>query len=71
MSERKKMTEEERRKAHSIASTLSNKKYRTLISFRLHNVRDADILEHLAKQDNKMGYIKRIIREDIARQKEE
>lgn len=26
---------------------------------------DADILEHLQKQDSKQGYIKRLIREDM------
>lgn len=28
---------------------------------------EADIIEQLEKQDNKMGYIKKLIREDIAR----
>ena len=28
---------------------------------------DADILDWLAKQDNKQGYVKRLIREDMAR----
>lgn len=31
---------------------------------------DADILEHLQSQDSKQGYIKRLIREDMARGKE-
>lgn len=40
----------------------------TRISLKLFNTTDADILTHLSKQENKQGYIKRIIREDIARE---
>lgn len=31
---------------------------------------DADILEHLAKQPNRQGYVKALIRADIAKSKE-
>ena len=39
----------------------------TRVSIKLVNTTDADILEHLAKQSNKQGYIKRLIREDMAK----
>lgn len=32
---------------------------------------EADIIERLQQQDSKAGYIKRLIREDIAREKQE
>ena len=37
----------------------------TQIRLKLNNKTDADILEWLAKQPSKQGYIKRLIREDI------
>lgn len=36
------------------------------IKFKLNNKYDADILEHLKKQENMQGYIKALIRADIA-----
>lgn len=43
----------------------------TTVSFRCHNEKDKDILARLAAQPaetgGKQGYIKRLIREDIAR----
>ena len=33
---------------------------------RLHNTRDADIIQHLSKQASRQGYIKELIRKDIA-----
>lgn len=35
------------------------------IYLKLNKDNDADILAHLEKQDNKQGYIKELIREDI------
>lgn len=35
------------------------------VSFQCSPVRDADILEHLASQGNKQGYLKDLIRRDI------
>lgn len=35
----------------------------TLLRFNLNT--DADILEHLEKQDSKLGYIKELIRKDM------
>lgn len=32
----------------------------------MHSIKDADIIHRLDEQDNKQGYIKRLIREDIA-----
>lgn len=41
------------------------------IKFGFHRELDSDILEHLDKQQNKQGYIKDLIRADIAKQKGE
>ena len=38
----------------------------TFIGLKLNNHTDADILRHLDKQANKQGYIKELIRKDIA-----
>lgn len=37
----------------------------TRVSIKLVNNTDADILDHLAKQSNKQGYIKALIRADM------
>lgn len=39
------------------------------ISFTFMKSTESDILEQIDKQANKAGYIKRLIREDIAREK--
>ncbi len=41
--------------------------HRTTISMKLHNDNDADILEKLASVSSVQGYIKQLIRQDIAR----
>ena len=38
----------------------------TRVSIKLGNKTDADIIEHLNKKKNKQGYIKELIRENIA-----
>lgn len=38
----------------------------TYVSLKLNNKTDADIIERLAKQASKQGYIKELIRKDIA-----
>lgn len=38
------------------------------IIFKFNRTTDADILERLDAQANRQGYIKRLIREDIARE---
>lgn len=38
----------------------------TYISLKLNKITDADILEQLAKYDNRQGYIKTLIRNHIA-----
>lgn len=52
---------------------MGNKKYDSantvFIGLKFNKKTDADILEQLEKQDNKQGYIKKIIREDIAKTK--
>ena len=36
------------------------------VYLKLHQVNDKDIIERLDEQKNKQGYIKRLIREDVA-----
>lgn len=39
------------------------------IRIKLNRKTDADILARLAEQENRQGYLKRLVREDIAREK--
>lgn len=41
----------------------------TVITIKLNHRTDADILERLTSVDNRNGYIKQLIREDIAKDK--
>lgn len=56
--------------ATSDAQLRANAKYdaahTTQISLKLNTTTDADILARLEEVDSKQGYIKRLIREDIA-----
>ena len=59
---------------HTIAQTKYDKLHRRTYGFRLHNEIDKDIIDKLASVPSMQGYIKQLIREDIARtekQKEE
>lgn len=49
----------------------SGKKISKEFILKCHLKNDADIIEELKKQDNKNGYIKRLIREDIKRREQE
>ena len=40
------------------------------IRMKLNRNTDADLIEHLAKQENVQGYLKRLIREDMKRTRE-
>lgn len=39
----------------------------TVITMKLNHRTDADIIAHITNVDNKNGYIKQLIREDIAK----
>lgn len=41
----------------------------TPVMIKLNNNTDADIIAWLARHDNRQGYLKRLIREDIEREK--
>jgi hypothetical protein len=56
--------------AQKRASAKYNKEHTTLITIRC-GPNDADILEALATLKNKQGYIKSLIRADVARAKSE
>ena len=45
-------------------------KHCAFVSLKLNRATDEDILTHLASVSNRQGYIKRLIREDIARTEE-
>ena len=64
---RKPLTPEQRQAQYNRSSEW-NKNNSLMISFRLVKTTDADIIAHLEKQENKRGYIKSLIRADMARQ---
>lgn len=55
------------RKTHTEAQARYDKLHRRVYGFRLHNDLDSDIIAKLASVDSMQGYIKQLIREDIAR----
>jgi len=61
------MRTEEGRRAAALAHDRYDKANTTPIKFKFNNKTDADILKQLQAVGNKQGYIKRLIREDIAR----
>ena len=64
------MTEQRKRisgPAQRKAVAKYNATHTKIIPIRLNFETDADILEHLEKQSSKMGYIKQLIRDDIAK----
>lgn len=54
-------------KTHTEAQARYDKVNRRVYGFRLHNTLDADIIAKLASVPSMQGYIKQLIREDIAR----
>lgn len=52
---------------HTAAQMKYDKEHRRVYGFRLHNDIDRDIIEKLASVPSMQGYIKQLIREDIAR----
>jgi len=55
------------------ATSTSNQEYKknstTIFPMRLFHTTDGDIIAQLATQGNKTGYVKSLIRADIAKQK--
>lgn len=52
---------------HTISQAKYDKEHRRVYGFRLHNELDKDIIEKLASVPSMQGYIKQLIRQDIAR----
>ena len=52
---------------HTIAQAKYDKENRKVYGFRLHKTLDADVIEKLASVPSMQGYIKQLIRDDIAR----
>ena len=57
----------EARRARNILSEKWDRDNTRQIKFKFNLRTDADILRHLDAQENVQGYVKRLIREDIAR----
>lgn len=51
----------------TIRKAAKEKAYIRRYGFKLNLNTDADIIAHLSKQESMQGYVKRLIREDIAR----
>lgn len=52
---------------HTINQRKYDEAHRRVYGFRLHNDIDKDIIEKLSSVPSMQGYIKQLIREDIAR----
>lgn len=59
------------KKPNTAAARKYHKSHGRAVPMWYHSEHDADILEQLDKQPNKSGYIKRLIRADIARKRED
>lgn len=57
----------EARRIRNIQGGQWDKENTKQVKFKFNIRTDADILAHLEKQDNVQGYIKKLIRDDIAR----
>ena len=60
-------TPEEARRAKNISNARYDKDNTRQVKFKFNLKTDADILARLAAEPSMQGYIKRLIREDIAR----
>lgn len=60
-------TEEDARRAQNAAKARYDKENTKRVKFKLNFKTDADILAKLEAEPNIQGYLKRLIREDIAR----
>ncbi len=60
-------TTPEQRRARNIQGEKWDKENTRQVKFKFNIRTDADILEHLKQQENVQGYIKTLIRDDIAR----
>ena len=54
-------------KKHSVAQAKYDSTHCKYYSFKFHLVNDADVIDRLEQQETKQGYIKQLIRQDIAR----
>lgn len=57
------------KRTHYVANTRSLKNTTKRYVINVVKSTESDIIERLEQEDNKAGYIKRLIREDIAKQK--
>lgn len=54
-------------KSHSIAQAKYDKEHCKVYTMKMNLVNDSDVIDHLEQQQSKQGYIKDLIRQDIAR----
>jgi len=62
---REKMPHEEYRRRQNEFQAKYDKEFTTMITFKLNKKTDSDIIDKLASQTNRQGYIKALIRKDI------
>ena len=65
MANRKYPNARQAKKAQRLVNNNYKKRAYKCMAFRFHNENDADVIAKLNSVDNKLGYIKRLIREDI------
>ena len=69
MTGKKRMNEKKRREAYTEAHKRAQNKYNAenilQVSLKLNRRTEADIIAKLENVDNKQGYIKRLIRDDL------
>lgn len=63
---KEKMPHEEYRKRQNEFQAKYDKENTVMVTFKLNKKTDPDILDKLAAQPNRQGYIKELIRKDIA-----
>ena len=56
--------------AHRRADARYKSRSTTQVGLRFYNATEGDLIAHLARQPNKQGYLKRLIREDMEREAE-
>ena len=60
---------EYQKRTHYASANRYHNERGTTVSFKAFTPQDDDILEHLSKQENKSGYLKQLIRDDMAKHK--
>ena len=70
MNAEEELRRERRRIKRNLANNRSTKKNYTLIQFRLHNRKDAALIEKIQSLESKPEYFRKLILEDLEKNKE-